>query len=124
MSDADVHRLAPFLRVRNILRSQQFYALFGFKVVFEAKGEDGQLYWAHLKAGSGSLMIGLADKPAPSAEQGVMLYFYCEDLISLRARLVDAGSMGSEITHPPYMQEGEMRIEDPDGYTILIGQAA
>ena len=75
-------------------------------------------------AGTGSLMIRLADKPVPSAEQGVMLYFYCEDLISLRARLVDAGSMGSEITHPPYMQEGEMRIEDPDGYTILIGQAA
>jgi hypothetical protein len=28
----------------------------------------------------------------------------------------------SEISHPPYMEEGEFCVTDPDGYQILVGQ--
>lgn len=124
MSDADIHRLAPFAHVADVGRSIEFYALLGFKLVFVAKGEDGKPYWAHAKSGTGSLLLGLADAPISRTEQGIMFYLYCEDVAGLRRRLVDAGLKPSEIRHPPYMQEGEIRVEDPDGYTLLIGQAA
>jgi hypothetical protein len=28
----------------------------------------------------------------------------------------------SEVTYPPYMPKGEVRVDDPDGYCLLIGQ--
>jgi len=28
----------------------------------------------------------------------------------------------SAITHPAYMPKGEVRVDDPDGYCLLIGQ--
>jgi hypothetical protein len=40
----------------------------------------------------------------------------------LRAALVGHGIAVSEITHPAYMKEGELRLEDPDGYVLLVGQ--
>jgi predicted enzyme related to lactoylglutathione lyase len=124
MSDADVHRLAPFAHVADVGRSIDFYAPLGFKPVFVAKGDDGKPYWAHVKSGTGSVLFGLADAPVSRTEQGIMFYMYCEDIARLRHRLLDAGAQVSEIRHPPYMQEGEIRVEDPDGYAILIGQAA
>lgn len=121
---SDVHRLAPFAHVADVGRSVDFYALLGFKPVFVAKGDDGKPYWAHVKSGTGSVLFGLADAPVSRTEQGIMFYMYCEDVAGLRRRLLDAGAQVSEIRHPPYMQEGEIRVEDPDGYAILIGQAA
>jgi hypothetical protein len=29
----------------------------------------------------------------------------------------------SRITYPDYMPKGEIRVEDPDGYCLLIGQS-
>jgi catechol 2,3-dioxygenase-like lactoylglutathione lyase family enzyme len=45
-----------------------------------------------------------------------------EDLVALRAALVGHGIAVGEITHPAYMKEGEIRLEDPDGYVLLVGQ--
>jgi hypothetical protein len=33
-----------------------------------------------------------------------------------------AAGLVSTIRRPFYMPEGEMRVEDPDGYTLLVGQ--
>ena len=122
--DRNIHRLAPFAHVADVGRSIAFYAQLGFEPVFIAKGDDDKPYWAHVKSGTGSLLLGLADAPISRTEQGIMLYMYCEDVAGLRTRLLAAGSKPSEVRHPPYMQEGEIRVEDPDGYTLLIGQAA
>ena len=123
MSDADVHRLAPFALVADVARTLEFYALLGFEPLSVVNGDDGKPYWARVKSGSGTLLFGLAPAPLAADQQGIMLYMYCEDLAGLRQRLVQAGAKVSEICHPPYMPEGEMRAEDPDGYTLLIGQA-
>jgi len=124
MSDADIHRLAPFAHVADVARTIAFYALLGFKPLSIANGDDGKPYWAMLQSGTGTLLFGLADVPISRTEQGIMLYMYCEDIAGLCRRLVEAGAKVSEIRHPPYMPEGEIRAEDPDGYTLLIGQAA
>jgi len=44
-------------------------------------------------------------------------------MIALRAHLLVSGAKASPITFPDYMPKGEIRIDDPDGYCLLIGQA-
>jgi len=124
MSNADIHRLVAFAHVADVERTQQFYALLGFTVESELKGEDGRPYWTLVKAGTGTLMFALASEPVDAEQQAVLFYMYCEDVAGLRTRLLEANVDVSEITFPPYMEEGEIRVEDPDGYTLLIGQAA
>jgi len=41
----------------------------------------------------------------------------------LREELLAQGLAASEITYPPYLPEGEFRLEDPDGYTLMIAQS-
>jgi hypothetical protein len=41
----------------------------------------------------------------------------------LRDHLSAQGVKVSAITYPQYMPKGEIRVEDPDGYVLLIGQA-
>jgi hypothetical protein len=36
---------------------------------------------------------------------------------------VASGVKVSAISYPDYMPKGEIRVDDPDGYTLLIGQA-
>ena len=45
-------------------------------------------------------------------------------LKALRQRLLDAGVTASEITFPEYLPNGECRVVDPDGYVLMIAQAA
>jgi hypothetical protein len=39
---------------------------------------------------------------------------------SLLARQIAAG----EISYPDYLPNGEFRVRDPDGYTLMIAQSA
>jgi hypothetical protein len=58
-----------------------------------------------------------------SHQQAVLFYFYSPDLSALREHLLASGVQVSGITYPEYMPKGEIRVEDPDGYVLLIGQA-
>lgn len=123
MSDADIHRVVTFGRVADVARTQKFYALLGFKAMSELKGDDGRVNWTYLQSGDGALMFSIADEPIVADAQRMFLYLYCNDVAGLRQRLIAAGVTVSEITFPPYMQEGEICLNDPDGYMLLIGQA-
>jgi hypothetical protein len=52
-----------------------------------------------------------------------LFYLYSPNLASLREHLIVAGVRASPITYPDYMPKGEFRVEDPDGYVLLVGQA-
>jgi hypothetical protein len=83
-------------------------------------------------------MFVQADSTVDDGVQGVLFYLYCDDVAALRVHLLacgvrDAGKLGGpmkaepkgvlfEITHPEYMPAGELRVHDPDGYCLLIGQ--
>ena len=58
-----------------------------------------------------------------ASQQAVLFYFYSPALIALRAHLLECGVKVSPITYPDYMPKGEIRVDDPDGYCLLIGQA-
>ena len=56
-------------------------------------------------------------------QQAVLFYPYSPDLIALREHLLAKGVKVSSITYPEYMPKGEVCLDDPDGYVLLIGQA-
>jgi hypothetical protein len=68
-------------------------------------------------------MFARASGPVDASQQAVLFYLYSPNLVALREHLISAGVRVSPVTYPDYMPKGEVRVEDPDGYTLLIGQA-
>jgi len=108
--------------VAELPRSIAFYRLLGLEVGGKWEHE-GRLVWAELCRGTTRLFISQADAPVSRTEQGVLFYLYSRDLVGLRDQLLQAGVAVSAISFPPHMTRGEFRVEDPDGYVLLIGQA-
>jgi len=138
--EAVVHRLVPMAHVVDVERSVEFYRLFGFLERNILREPSGKAYWAWMETAKASIMFARASGPVDAGVQAVLFYLYTNDLVRLREHLIscglrDAGEfcgasmLGqgrgavSTITYPPYMTEGEMRVEDPDQYCLLIGQA-
>jgi catechol 2,3-dioxygenase-like lactoylglutathione lyase family enzyme len=116
--------LVPFAHVASVKRSIGFYEMLGLDVRHSlASGEDGgDPCWAFLKCGDAELMVALATAPVVPSEQAVLFYLYTDDVVVLRDKLHAEGVAVSGIAHPGHMPGGEFRVEDPDGYTLLIGQ--
>lgn len=130
----------PLAHVQNILESQAFYERFG--MILQARfGPEGDPYWAHLVGIRSNLMLSKASGPIDPGQQAVLFYLHTTDLVELRETLMasgvaDGGSYRGageddfprsgklfDITYPDYMPLGEMRVHDPDGYVLLVGQA-
>ncbi len=136
--DRNVHALIPMAHVSNIEKSIEFYALMGFRIRSRFE-HAGRLVWAWLESGTAHLMLTAASGPIDPTQQAILLYLYSNDIKGLRTSLLaaglkDGGKFGEgplpgdhrivfETTYPHYMPEGEIRVGDPDGYCLLIGQA-
>src|SRR6516165_403477 len=106
------------LHVAEIERSIRFHELLVFVTVDTGQGKpwDGRGSTARVE----SLMFVRAREPADPSAQAVLLYMYTPDLAALREHLLRNGLKVSPIRWPAYMPSGEIRIDDPDGYAILI----
>ncbi len=131
---AKVGYSAPMLHVKNVEQSARFYELLGFSILGTHRDPSGKLVWAELGCHRGNpetkrfencsatVMLAQASDPIDDKVQGVLLYMYSPDLLGLREKLLGAGVQAGEIVTRFYMEKGEMRVSDPDGYCILIGQ--
>lgn len=136
-----IDRVVPFVHVKDMARSMEFYARLGFMVVGSKQVENGSPFWAFMRSKFAELMLARADGPLDPTVQGVLLYMYCGDVRALRAGLLKAGvrdggkyvgtpldlaradhSEVFDVEAPPWMPAGEIRLHDPDGYCVLIGQ--
>ena len=111
----------PMLHVQDVARSIQFYEHLGFELI----DDDGcrPIMWARMHCNGGAVMFlgAEADHPnPPHRPDRFMLIMYTPDLPALRAQLVAAGLQPREISRPPYAQQGNMIIKDPDNYHIEI----
>jgi predicted enzyme related to lactoylglutathione lyase len=118
---APVSDLVPFVHVADIGRSIAFYELLGLRVC-ETYEPAGRLVWAHLRSQRAALMLALAEEPVTAREQGVLFYLYTPDLAALRDHLVAAGAGPGQIVDGSPGPREELRIDDPDGYRLMIAQ--
>jgi hypothetical protein len=108
--------------VADVARSIEFYRLLGFETRSTFAPED-KTVWAWLTNGKAHLMVNLGNGPINSGEQAVLFYLYTSNVAAYRDELSTLGVKVGAITYPFYMPEGELRLEDPDGYVLLIGQS-
>lgn len=142
-SQSDMHttisRLIPYVHVADVERTLAFYALLGFAVRSTHSAPDGRTVWANMESREARIMFAQASGTITSRDQAVLFYLYCESVARLRAHLIahgvqDGGRFTGQpgpddgcrvvfnATHPFYMPAGEVRVHDPDGYVLLIGQ--
>lgn len=130
--------VVPFFHVTQVHESMKFYQQLGMEVHSTA-GDPSDPFWARLFCGPQHLMLGRASGPIHAEEQAAMLYLYCDSVARMRAHLLEVGLVDGakftgapvpidrrgvvfEVTHPNWMPSGEIRVHDPDGYVLLIGQ--
>lgn len=136
---ATVLGFVPYAHVADVNVSVEFYKLFGMSL-HSRFGPEGAPFWARMKGEHSDLMLASATEPIDPRVQAVLFYLHVDDLSSLRAHLLASGVADGgpykgategefprsgllfEITNPFYMPEGEMRVHDPDGYVLLVGQ--
>jgi catechol 2,3-dioxygenase-like lactoylglutathione lyase family enzyme len=116
-----VNDLVPFAHAADIDASVAFYERLGFEVR-DTFRTGARLNWAFLQAGHARLMLERAGAPIAAREQGVLFYLYTRDLFGLRERLLQAGTDVGEIRDGTPGPKLEMRLEDPDGYVLMIAQ--
>ena len=120
---ARVTGLIPMAHVADVRRTLDFYKLLGMEMRGCLKTSSGDLQWAHVVCEQADLMVTRASEPVVAGQQAVLFYLYSPNLVVLREHLIAAGVHVSPITYPAYMTKGELRVDDPDGYCLLIGQA-
>jgi len=118
------------IHVEDVERSATFYRLLGFEVG-NFVPPSGPMHWAWLYAPKAAdwkrgpnLMVTRSERAIDRDAQEVLFYLYANDLQAVRTLLLANGVAAGEITHPEYLPEGEFRVEDPDGYTLMIAQSA
>ncbi len=120
---ARTRSLVAFAHVADVERSIRFYADLGFKVSNSVvpAGKTAPV-WAWLESEKANLMVGLASGPFDPSQQAVLFYLYYDDIKQARTALVELGRAPGEIKYPFYMPGGECRLEDPDGYVLMLAQ--
>lgn len=136
----------PMAHVNDVDESIAFYALLGFSCESRFSDEEGQPYYAALRSEQAELMLTRASGLVDASQQAVLFYMYADDVEGLRNHLLQKGlanagrvpgdrKMGDhdraipdgaavfDVCYPFYMTAGEVRVHDPDGYVVLIGQS-
>ncbi len=131
--------LTPYAHVADVEQSLAFYALLGLVPGTRFKLPTGKTVWADASHGSARIMLAQADGEVDPTQQAVLFYLYCNDVAAMRGHLLSQGVHDGgrycgqpgpnngcrvvfEVTHPHYMPAGQVRVADPDGFCLLIGQ--
>lgn len=135
---AAVFGAVSFVHVADVERSLTFYGLLGFARSDDLQ-HDGRTVWAEAMSGAARMMFAQAGPTPDPDAQAVLFYMYSRDVAALREHLLASGVHdGGEYCGQPgpnngrcvafaihprdYMPAGELRLHDPDGYVILVGQ--
>jgi hypothetical protein len=132
------------VHVEDVDRTVAFYSHLGFACASRFSSASGVTNWASLTSGTAKLFLARASGPILASQQAVLLYLYSQDVRGLRLHLLsqglsDAGAPPGETPDPRfdgepersvvfqivprfYMPRGELRVHDPDGYVLLVGQ--
>ena len=116
-------RPRPMIHVAEVERSTEFYRLLGFEIgtyvprAGRCIGRGFAPKAADWKRGP-NLMLTRSEAPL-TRFAGSVFYLYAR-LKSLRSTLLAKGVEAGEISYPDYLPNGEFRLQDPDGYTLML----
>ena len=119
---AKLARLVPLAHVADVRKAVEFYQLLGFELKKTVEQED-RIQWAWLQNGGADLMLGRSARPMNPGAQDVLFYMYAPDVAAYRAELEAKGVKVGPIKYPFYSPRGEFRIDDLDGYTLMVSHA-
>jgi ribosomal protein S18 acetylase RimI-like enzyme len=119
--DTRVNDLVPFVHVADIDRSLAFYGALGFAVC-DAFPPAGPPDWVSLESRQARLMLARASEPVDPGAQAVLFYLYAPHLDGLRDHLIELGHEPGPIVDGTPGPEREMRVTDPDGYSLMVAQ--
>lgn len=129
----------PFIHLADVQTSIDFYARFGLELDSRF-GPEGAPFWARMKRPGCDLMLARASAPIDPRSQAALFYLHVDDAEAFREAMLAAGLVdGGEYrgardgefprsgvvfapTFPNHMPAGEVRVHDPDGYVLLVGQ--
>ena len=106
--------------VRDIVASRAFYELLGFREHSSGKADTSA--WLALHRDGHYVLLASTRPPLDLPWLPLLFYFFLDDLDAVTGAL---GAAGVEVTHmgrPPHALGGEVKLLDPDGNTILLGQ--
>ncbi len=107
--------------VRDIDRSRAFYELLGFGP--HSSGAGPASGWLYLQQGSHFVLLATTRPPLDIPALPLLFYFFVADLDAQVAAIRAAGTQADHLGYPPHALGGEVRVLDPDGNTVLLGQA-
>lgn len=120
---ANTRSLVAFAHVADVERSAGFYSGLGFSIANSVVPEGrSSPVWVWLTSEKANLMLGLASGPIDASQQAILFYLYYDDIKQTRSALTGLGYACGEIKYPFYMPGGEFRMEDPDGYVLMLAQ--
>jgi hypothetical protein len=139
-----VNRCVAMVHVEDVEAAAKFYDLLGFRSESRYVRDDGITNFVGLRSDHAELFLARSSGPIVPSQQAVLFYMYTSNVRALREHLLAQGledggippgfrKRGHEghmperravysLCHPFYMPEGELRVQDLDGYTLLIGQ--
>jgi catechol 2,3-dioxygenase-like lactoylglutathione lyase family enzyme len=117
------------IHVADVEASADFYRHLGFEIGNQVP-KTGRPQWAWLYSPAApdwrrgaNLMLSRTGRRLQPDAQDVLFYLYANDLVALRETLLREGLPAGEITYPDYLPKGELRLQDPDGYCLMIAQS-
>jgi hypothetical protein len=69
-------------------------------------------------------VLARADGPVDAEQQAVLFYVYAHELEELHGRLAEAGLEPGPIEPGAPGPDRQFRLADPDGYTVMVTDAA
>jgi catechol 2,3-dioxygenase-like lactoylglutathione lyase family enzyme len=112
-----LNRLVPMLPVRSLPASVDFYAKLGFTV----DERNDHWRWARLSSGDCSLMLDESINLHRGVPCTSVLYLYPDDIAEFHQQVRQNGLAVPDLEVTFYGMT-ELRIEDPDGNRLWIGQ--
>jgi predicted enzyme related to lactoylglutathione lyase len=115
-----VQSMVAVTYVRDIDTSRAFYELLGFRE--QSAGRAATSAWSYLQQDGLLVLLASTQPPLQIAPLPLLSYFFCDDLDAVVAVLGAAGVEVTRTGHPPHALGGEVKVMDPDGNTVLVGQ--
>jgi predicted enzyme related to lactoylglutathione lyase len=106
--------------VRDIDAARAFYELLGFQQLLDGRADSSA--WSVMQHGELSVLLAYTRPRLDIPPLPLLFYFYFDDLEIVTDRLGAAGVPVTRTGHPPHALGGEVKVLDPDGNTVLLGQ--